>query len=151
MIRLTLAALTLTLALSGCDTLTPQESDLALARHRWERSAPQRYVYSVERLCFCAFRGPARVTVDSGQVVSVVPVPPQEEPPYEGWEEWFPSVEGLFDILEDAIAQDADSIAVTYDPATGVPVEFFIDYLRMAADEELGMRVTAPVQPLATP
>ncbi len=54
----------------------------------------------------------------------------------------------MFDVLEDAIARDAHSISATYDPDTGVPVEFFIDYQENVADEELGMRVTEPVTAL---
>jgi hypothetical protein len=59
--------------------------------------------------------------------------------------ELFPDVDGLFDILEDAFQRGAHSIEATYDPETGVPVEFFIDYIENAIDEELEMRVTEPV------
>ena len=31
---------------------------------------------------------------------------------------------------------------VTYHPVLGFPAELFIDYERMTADEELGMRIT---------
>jgi hypothetical protein len=57
-------------------------------------------------------------------------------------------VEGLFDILRDAIVRDAHVIEVTYDVETGVPIKFWIDYAENIADEELGFRVTESVASL---
>jgi hypothetical protein len=143
--RLGLSALgLLTLFAPSCDSLGPERSELERARALWEANGPSDYVYTVERLCFCGYRGPARVTVEDGAVVSIVYLA-DDEPPVELTEELFPTVDGLFDILEDAIARDAHSISATYDPEMGVPVEFFIDYQENVADEELGMRVTEAV------
>ena len=137
-------------AFAGCDALEPERSDLERARLRWETTGPSDYTYVIRRLCFCAYVGPVRVTVENDAVVSVVPTGP-EEPPFELDEASFPGVDGLFDILEDAVERDAHSITATYDTVTGVPLEFFIDYMEFAVDEELGMEVTEPVTPLATP
>ncbi|MDZ7778429.1 MAG: DUF6174 domain-containing protein [Gemmatimonadota bacterium] len=46
------------------------------------------------------------------------------------------------------LERDAHSISATYDPETGVPIDFFIDYEENVDDEELGMRVTEPVTTL---
>lgn len=143
-VRILLAA-PCALLLSACASsgVGPEVADLAEARQRWEAEGPASYVYAVERLCFCLGRGPARVTVEDGEVVSVEAVEPEDH--FEPTAELFPSVDGLFEILADAIARDAYSIRATYDPETGVPTEFFIDYDQSIADEELGMRVTEPV------
>ena len=135
------------LALSGCDAVGPVRTDLERARIRWEANGPSDYTYAIRRLCFCAYVGPVRVTVENGAVVSIVPVD-GEEPPFELDEQLFPGVDGLFDIIQDAVARDAHSITATYDPVTGVPLEFFIDYEEFAVDEELGMEVIEPVTPL---
>ena len=74
-----------------------------------------------------------RVYVDSGD-----PVPAS-------FAELFPSVDGLFDILEAAIVGDAHVIEVTYDTVSGVPIDLWIDYVENIADEELGFRVTEMV------
>lgn len=137
-------------ALSACDTLGPVRSDLERARIRWEATGLSDYTYAVRRLCFCTYVGPARVTVENGAVVSVVPLG-DEEPPFELDAACFPGVDGLFDILEDAVARDAHSITATYDTVTGVPTSFFIDYEEMTADEELGMEVVEPVTPSEGP
>ncbi|MEX2473402.1 MAG: DUF6174 domain-containing protein [Gemmatimonadota bacterium] len=146
--RLGLSALgLLSLLATSCDSLGPERSELERARALWEATGPSDYSYAVERLCFCGYTGPARVTVEDGEVVSVVSLT-EQQPPIEPSEDLFPSVDGLFDILEDAMARDAHSITATYDPETGVPVEFFIDYQEFTVDEELGMRVTEGVTPL---
>lgn len=135
--------------LAGCGDLgfdVRSLTDLGRARAKWERTRPDSYVYAVRRSCFCPieYLGPVRVSVQGDSVVereyvdSGDPVPSM----FAGG---FPSVDGLFDILEEAYGGNADDVRVTYDPVTGVPVEFFIDYLEMAADEELGMRVTEEV------
>tara|TARA_B110000116_G_C16423388_1_gene397202 strand:- start:159 stop:353 length:195 start_codon:yes stop_codon:yes gene_type:complete len=53
-------------------------------------------------------------------------------------EEIFPTVTGLFDLIEWAIEVAAFRIEVTYDPATGLPVDACIDYDQQVVDEELG-------------
>lgn len=141
------------MVLGACGTLglgSTALDELERNQELWERVAPVSYQYAVERLCFCGVeaRGPVRVTV-AGTVVSSRfyidngdPVPPN-------FADLFPTVGGLFDILRDAIDREAHEIRVTYDPETGVPIDFWIDYLEMAIDEEVGIRVTEAVaQPL---
>ncbi|MDA0329187.1 MAG: DUF6174 domain-containing protein [Gemmatimonadetes bacterium] len=139
--------------LGSCGTLGLGSSvldELERNQERWERVAPAAYQYAVERLCFCGLeaRGPVRVTVVGSAVSSRVYVDSGDPVPA-NFGESFPTVPGLFDILRDAIDRDAHEIRVTYDPETGVPIDFWIDYLEMAIDEELGIRVTEAVaQPL---
>lgn len=140
----TLVFVAASLTLSACDGIAPERDELARNRALWEATGPGSYEYAVERLCFCGSRGPARVTVENGIVSSVVPVS-DDDPSLDLTPELFPGVDGLFDILENAVARDAYSIEVTYDPDSGVPLEFFIDYEENIVDEELGMRVTEPV------
>ena len=56
-------------------------------------------------------------------------------------EDLFPAVIGLFDLIEQAIEAAAFRIEVTYDPATGLPLDVFIDYDQQLADDELGFSV----------
>lgn len=150
LLRLAVPLAIVTLRASACSShLGPERTDLERNRELWEATGPATYVYGVERLCYCGMRGPARVTVENGEVVSVVLVEAEEDLPLsEATAELFPGVDGLFDILEDAIERNAHAIDVTYDPRNGVPLEFFIDYLENAVDEELGMRITEPVMTL---
>ncbi len=151
--RQPLMALALSIAVAsaaGCGVLGPDEeqrSELERAEDRWAAARPQAYRYAVRRLCFCGpdAIGPVRVSVvgsvatDRFYVGSGEPVPGDLA-------SLFPSVDGLFDILRDAIGRDAHRIDVTYDPETGVPTDLRIDYRENVADEELGFTVVEPVE-----
>lgn len=139
-------------AMVACDSVGPGDGPLdELARNRalWEQAEPTDYSYAINRLCFCGFeaRGPARVVVQNGVVVEQVYVD-TGDPVVTQFADLFPAVEGLFDILESAYQQDAADVQVTYDPDTGVPIDFSIDYIANAADDEVGYAVTESVQAL---
>lgn len=142
----------LLLALQACDgsgPVRPEVLELEAREALWDSVGPDSYEYGVERLCFCPveYLGPARVRVEKGVVVERVYVEsglavPDDVAPS------FPSVDGLFELLRSAYEEDAHEIRVTYDPVLGAPVDFWIDYIEMAVDEELGMRVTEEVAAL---
>lgn len=142
----------LLLALLACDEpgpVQPELLELEARRALWDSVGPASYEYAVERPCFCPteYRGPVRIRVEGDVVVERVYVDgglavPAEIAPS------FPAVEGLFELLRSAFEGDAHEVQVTYDPVLGVPVDFWIDYVEMAVDEELGMRVTEAVAPL---
>jgi hypothetical protein len=137
--------------LVACGTAGPEDGrlrELASNQARWDALHPDAYLYAVERLCFCPeeYRGPVRVRVEHGvaadrvYVASGLAVPPGIAPA-------FPTVDGIFELLRSAIEADAFEVRVTYDQALGVPIDVWIDYNEMTADEELGMRVTEAVAP----
>lgn len=145
-----LAAVALVVGLAGCDIAGPGDPTFEVYRNReaWRAGRPVSYEYTVQRLCFCitdAVR-PVRVRVDGDSVTSRVyaddgtPVPSQ-------YAESFPSVDGLFQLILEAMDADADEIDVVYDPDSGVPIEIAIDYIEMAADDELTVRVVDDVTP----
>ncbi len=126
-------------------------TDLERAEARWEEGRSRwtaGYSYIIERMCYCPIESMGPVHVDVRSPVrrqysgTGNPVPPSLE-------HLFPTVEGLFDILRDAYAEEAHEVRVTYDPELGFPVDFWIDYEEMMADEELGMRVVERPFPFA--
>jgi hypothetical protein len=119
-------------------------TDLERAATQWTRGRPDDYVYAVERLCFCPHWGPVRVTVRGDSVVSRV-FAGSGDPIPDHLRDAFPSVDGLFEMLTEAYEEEAHEIRATYDARSGVPVDFWIDYSEMTADEEVGMRVTEAV------
>lgn len=133
----------------GCDGQGPDVGllqELQRNRLRWAAQAPSSYTYAIERLCFCGgeARGPVRVAVTDGVVAERVYVE-SGDPVSPSFADLFPAVEGLFDVIADAIARDAFRIDVMYDADTGVPLDISIDYEQHVADEELGFRVTETV------
>ncbi len=49
----------------------------------------------------------------------------------------FYTVQGLFDVVQDAIDSGADEVSVTYDPDLHYPTEINIDRIKGAIDDEL--------------
>lgn len=141
----------LLVAFAACSDQGPnapeQLGTIAENQQRWQSTGPDDYVYAVERLCFCGLIGPVRVTVVDGVATERIVVASGEPLTGEA-ADLFPTVDGLFDLLIEAVAADAHEVEVTYDPETGVPVDFRIDYEELVDDEELGVRVTEPVTPL---
>ncbi|HUP19228.1 MAG TPA: DUF6174 domain-containing protein [Gemmatimonadota bacterium] len=133
------------LALASCDLLgsdAGRQEALQEARRRWAAQGSADYTLTVRRSCFCGQEaiGPALLRVAGGDVVSRIYTETGDPVP-EAWARLFPDVEGLFDVVEDAIERNADRIDVTYDPRFGYPSEVFIDYEERVADEELGLTV----------
>jgi len=139
-------------ALPACSDLGPEEEDLLaeIVEHRrtWESVRPPSYAYTLERQCFCVeeARGPVRVRVTSGSVTERTYVTGGGKVAVDliGL---FPSVEGLFDLLEQAVRQGAREVRITWDHELGVPREAWIDYDVRIADEEQGFRVVELPRP----
>jgi len=139
---LTFACLAAAATLGACDGPTAPERQLQAARLKWERTRPAAYAITIARYCFCApGGGPVIVSVRDGVVESRTyvnsgaAVAPTDA-------DYFPTVDGLFEVIEDARRQGADAINATYDPTRGFPVVISIDYVREIADEELSYRTT---------
>ena len=134
------------LVLTGCSTTGPGptlETEVRFYRDLWDATRPASYVYAVRHTCFCGPTaiGPVRVTVGPSGVTSreYVDLGIPFEP---ALADVFPDIDGLFDVLEDAIERDAHQIQVTWDETAGYPLEIYIDYEDFIADEEQGFIIT---------
>ena len=130
-------------ALTGCDLTSPQESDLARARQRWALSNIRSYDFTAARSCFCLQQAlrPVTVTVTNGAVTQRTYADTGE--PVPSTESEFTTVEGLFDIIQAAIARHAAVVDARYDPETGVPLGISIDNNLQTADDEVSYGVAA--------
>jgi hypothetical protein len=128
-VRLGLAAALLTFTLAACRSATAPERDLALARARWAQHGPASYSITVGRSCECLpeMMGPVVVTVRNGVIESRHFTRDGGAVPAE-YVELFPSVEGLFGIIERARREGAAQLDVSYDPTLGYPVRIAIDW-----------------------
>ena len=50
-------------------------------------------------------------------------------------------MDGLFDLLQSAIDENAYTISAKYHPELGYPTEVWIDYEQQSVDEELGFSI----------
>jgi hypothetical protein len=128
---------------AGCGLITgndDEDSALDRAELRWSGSGVQDYQIVVQNLCFCGYIRPVRITVRFGAVVSRVDAETGEPVPTYG--ENVRDIAGLFDLIRDAIAQDAHSLDVKYDATYGFPTLITIDYIRNAIDDELTVKTS---------
>jgi hypothetical protein len=145
--RSLLGTLVLLPSLAACDSIITGTDDLSRAQSeldrnwdRFQRTAPLSYSYTVRVSCDCPseITRPVVVWVDRGSIE------------YQFYEDdgrpvplsianSFPSVEQLFDAVQDGIDRRADNIDVQYDFTYGYPTSVYIDYDRRVADEELSV------------
>lgn len=120
-----------------------RDDDLRDARGRWARNGYASYDLTLRQLCFCGFVEPVRIEVRNGEKAATLIAATGEPLPYPIE---FPTVSGLFAIIEDALDRDAHELDVTYHPDLGYPVEIAIDYIENAVDDEVTWRVSSVVR-----
>ncbi|MGQ0641169.1 MAG: DUF6174 domain-containing protein [Gemmatimonadaceae bacterium] len=139
--RLTsLAALFALPLLGGCEGIFDpdrnEEHDLERSRDRWYARNVFEYEVTVDRRCECLYTGPIRMLVRGGVPVSAVdrftgfPVPLTVL-------RYYPSVEELFDLIDDAIYGRSHDVDVSYDHSYGFPRVTHIDYDQLYTDDDL--------------
>ncbi|MFN8668606.1 MAG: DUF6174 domain-containing protein [Gemmatimonadaceae bacterium] len=135
----------LALGAAGCDDITGpggrlynEQRDLTWARRTWTAQYITDYEYVVRRDCYCGLGGVAvRVTVQGDRVVAreidgtSTPIPSSMNYLY-------PTIGGLFALVQDAIDTRAYEVDTSYDPRYGFPTDIWIDYDRRTADDEEG-------------
>ena len=117
-------------------------AEIATQRAKWAARRIEDYQLTFSRICFCAPEGAGLVVLNvlEGEPVEWLyflsgdPVSPE-------WQAVFPTVDGLFDFLEEAIDRGAEEIEVAFDPDLGLPTTVRVDYRLAAADEEIGYEV----------
>ncbi|MFN2384078.1 MAG: DUF6174 domain-containing protein [Gemmatimonadota bacterium] len=114
-----------------------RQAGLDAARAQWEDAGIESYRWTVRRGCFCPieYNRPVIVRVERGVKTAVTDVE-TGEPVSAQRASQYPTVEGLFDIIQAAIDHEADRLEVSYDSAFGYPREVFIDQEIYAVDEE---------------
>lgn len=127
------------LAAAGCDFLGQglTQIDLDAAKAKWEAEGGETYEYRFSNACEClpATSGPIIITVIDDEVTDVRrPIDAADLPPRDGGPT--PTISELFETIQSAIDEEADSITVVYDEEFGYPTEITIDWDSELADEE---------------
>ncbi len=153
--RTTLLLLT-TILIAGCssgsggsdtDGETDAASELRAARQKWEKAGMENYTFRFRWQCFCIqeYVSLVELTVDGGEVVSGRYVEGDSALAGERLADYM-SIDRLFDFIQEAVDRDAHSIRAEYHPDLGYPVDVYIDYDEMMADEEKGFTIESVVQ-----
>ena len=129
-------------ALWACTDATGPADDLLANRGKWLSQYLADYTYEYERWCFCRLGPqPVRLTVHDDSIVAAVVVATGEIlTPADIAREGFRTVDELFAVILDAIAQGADELDVDYDPRLGYPRLIAIDPDHQSVDEEVTYR-----------
>jgi hypothetical protein len=140
--RLVLAAILM--APVACTSATAPENELAAARQLWADRKPASYGFMLARHCgecLPEMVGPVLIKVENGTIVSREYV--QTGAPVQStFADAFPSIDGVFDIVEEAISRDAYRLEVSYHRTLGYPVNIAIDYDEHMVDDEFGVSLS---------
>jgi len=116
-------------------------SALENQRTRWEESGVLDYRFEYRELCVCGQSAERRATIEvrGGEVVSVTGTGAPD-----GWESItaYPTIDDLFDRIEEAVRDEAAALSVSYDPDLGYPTEIIIDYDYGAEHDEVNIDAT---------
>ena len=122
------------------------DDDLRRARARWARAALADYDLVMSRRCFCIDVGPVMVSVRSGvRVETRVLVDDAEGPLAPNLVPFYPTVDELFAVIEQALDDGVHELRVTYHPSLGYPTDVWVDRSPAIADEEFGYDVALVV------
>ncbi len=119
-------------------------STLEGARARWVSAGIRDYRYEFRQQCECgpALAEAAVVEVRGGAVARVNYRDSGGEAPATA-RQLFPTVEQLFQRIEDAIRRNAASLSVSYDGTLGYPTLISIDYDLQVIDDEVAIDASA--------
>jgi hypothetical protein len=140
----------LPLTLASCEAVgvtgpgAALRADLLRHRRLWEEQNIANYRFVYRRACFCGDVNAVEIDVAGGSVADARYVD-TGSPVAEMYQSTLPTIDGLFEIIEGALAGRADALRVTYHPTLGYPVEISVDYRFVVADDEFGHTVPSLV------
>ena len=127
-------------------SLPAQTDDVVVARERWRAADASTYEYGYHKYCECHGDTPPEtlVTVVAGTVTNVRHRPANSDRIVSAAErnfQYYWTIDGLFDLIESAVARDA-TVRARFDPVLGYPTSVFIDYVQNTIGDEVDVRIT---------
>src|SRR5262249_35657118 len=104
---------------------------------KWASKKIKNYHFTFGRSCFCPveYAGPVVVTVRNGAIIAIR-YKDSGEPVNESWFKYFPTINQLFDQIQNKIYQKPYRLEVEYDSELGYPRSVFSDGDKNIADDE---------------
>lgn len=146
--------LAIVLLLSACSSLfndNEENATLDSSLNKWGQENYSHYAFIVDRSCFCpgGFY-PAMVVVEADTVSTAldpntnkpIPIDSLTGGADKSYSNFYPTIDDLFELIEDARQQDADILEVTYNDEFGYPEKIVIDYSTAMADEEISYTIS---------
>ena len=141
--------LTALLLLAACASPTAPANRLAEQRALWAAQGLTDYTFDVKKVCYCPayLVADVRITVVGGVITGVTDIATGDALGPDLME-YFRTINGLFDLVQDAYNRNAHEVQVEFDPSRGYPTRIWIDYVMMMADEEMGFTLLSEVKAL---
>jgi hypothetical protein len=129
------------LLVSACSPAS--QSPLDRNRALWEAQGIRHYRFDLTIGCFCVFNDqmPLTIEVQDGQVVSMSAAGGADIGDFRDFYSGFDTLEKLFDTIAEAVAGQAQTLEVQYDPTYGYPASIYVDPEELVADDEVGYDV----------
>ena len=129
-------------------SLVELQEELNQNRESWEVQGITDYQMEFRWQCFCSpdFVAPVIISVTRGDTLDSVVFAENGLPADRTFSPNYLSIDGLFDLIQDAIDRSAFRISVKYHSELGYPISAAIDYDQRIADEERGFQVAAFTQ-----
>jgi hypothetical protein len=127
----------------GSDPASPEQSELESALETWDSLHPAQYTFTWQRSCECTSdtTRPIQITVTGNAITNAVYVDTQLAVSADVRSNLL-TIEGVFDEIQQAIADGAYAVTVTYDQTSGAPLTVGVDYDEHLADEELALLIS---------
>ena len=126
-------------------SLVELQEELNQNRELWAAQGITDYQMEFRWNCFCPpeYVAPVIITVTRGDTIDSVAFAEGTLPWNRKFPPDYPSIAGLFDLIQGAIDRPAFHISVIYHAELGYPLSAAIDYDQRIADEEKGFQVGA--------
>jgi hypothetical protein len=145
--QLRLLALPFVLLAACADDPSPEQTELESHREQFTQTMQGSYKFTWRKSCECTteWTQPIRITVQQGSIISAIAVE-TNQPVSAALLADLKTIEGVFDLVQEAYNENAHSISVTYDPTTAFPASIGIDYSEQIADEEFSLQISDVVE-----
>jgi len=136
--------------LCGCEIIglrddrhVDTQSRLDNNRKMWGSQMASNYEFNFQWSCYCTmdFVAEAKIGVRGSRINGADFVEGNVPIPLDLANVRYKTVDGLFDLLQSAIDENAHTISAKYHPELGYPTEVWIDYEQNSVDEELGFSI----------
>jgi hypothetical protein len=137
----TCASAFLVALLAGAAHADTARQEFTAALQKWQAAGIHDYRFTLNQSCFCMGVQPVRITVRHDTVQSALRLPDGAAVTAEALGR-LPSMDVIFQKIEEAYAKPADHITLSLNPDNGYPERVYIDYVEMMADEELSYTIS---------
>lgn len=122
-------------------------SELSRNQAKWQEAGITHYRFQLNVSCFCLFRSqmPLTIEVKDGEIISMTDVNGEAFPmddPMSDLVLKYATIDRIFTELGSDSVQKADRLTLSFDPVYGFPADAAIDFIELAADDELYITVS---------